>query len=64
MAATLGIALAGPRIYGGVVTDDPYLNPEGRKAAHFGDIEAAVRLIWRAWWVLLAIAALGALLGR
>lgn len=64
MAAALGLALAGPRIYRGVVTDDPYLNPEGRKAAHPSDIEAAVRLIWRAWWVLLALAALGMLFGR
>jgi adenosylcobinamide-phosphate synthase len=63
VAATLGIALAGPRIYGGVVTGDPYLNPEGR-VAHLGDIEAAVRLIWRAWWLVLAAALLAALAGR
>jgi adenosylcobinamide-phosphate synthase len=64
VAASLGVALAGPRIYGGVVTDDPYLNPEGREQAHGSDIEAAVRQTWRAWWVLLGIAVVGALLGR
>ncbi|MHA1527533.1 MAG: adenosylcobinamide-phosphate synthase CbiB [Alphaproteobacteria bacterium] len=63
-AASLEIALAGPRIYGGVVTDDPYLNPEGRRAAGPADIEAAVRLIWRAWAGLLAVAVVAALVGR
>ncbi len=55
-AASLGLALAGPRIYAGVVTDDPWLNPEGRRAAHPQDIDAAVRLVWRAWGVLLGLA--------
>jgi len=63
-AASLEIALAGPRIYGGAVTDDPYLNAEGRRAAGPADIEAAVRLIWRAWWGVLALAVLAALVGR
>jgi len=63
-AATLGIALAGPRIYGGVVTDDPYLNPEGRRQAHYGDIADAVWLIWKAWGVVVAVAVLAAFLGR
>jgi len=63
-AASLEIALAGPRIYGGVVTDDPYLNAGGRRAAGPADIEAAVRLIWRAWGGVLALAVLAALVGR
>ncbi len=63
-AASLEIALAGPRVYGGEVTDDPYLNAEGRRAAGPADIEAAVRLIWRAWGGVLALALLVALLGR
>jgi len=63
-AASLEIALAGPRIYGGVVTDDPYLNAEGRRAAGPADIEAAVRLIWRAWGAVLAVAVLAVLVGR
>jgi adenosylcobinamide-phosphate synthase len=63
-AASLEIALAGPRVYGGVLTDDPYVNAEGREAASPADIEAAVRLIWRAWWAVLAVAMLAAFLGR
>jgi adenosylcobinamide-phosphate synthase len=55
-AAVLGVALAGPRIYAGVITDDPYLNAEGRRDAGPDDIARAVVLIWRAWGALLAIA--------
>jgi len=58
MAASLGLALAGPRVYGGVPTDDPYLNPQGRGDARPSDIRAAVRLIWRAWGVLVVLAGL------
>jgi adenosylcobinamide-phosphate synthase len=63
-AASLEIALAGPRVYGGVLTDDPYMNTGGRKAAGPADIEDAVRLIWQAWWVVLGVAVLGVLVGR
>ncbi len=63
-AASLGVALAGPRLYGGALTDDPYINAQGRRAAHVGDIEEAVALIWRAWGVLLAVAVVAAVLGR
>ncbi len=63
-AASLEVALAGPRVYGGVLTDDPYMNGSGRKEAGPADIEAAVRLIWRAWGAVLAVALLAALVGR
>jgi adenosylcobinamide-phosphate synthase len=63
-AASLEIALAGPRIYVGVLTDDPFMNAGGRKAAGPADIEAAVRLIWRAWVAVLAVAVLAVLVGR
>ncbi len=63
-AASLEIALAGPRVYGGVLTDDPYMNAGGRTEAGPADIHAAVRLIWRAWVGVLAVALLAALLGR
>jgi adenosylcobinamide-phosphate synthase len=55
-AASLGLALAGPRSYGGAVTEDPYLNAEGRRMLHPQDIDDAVGLVWRAWAVLLAAA--------
>lgn len=48
-AVSLDVALAGPRLYGGVLTDDPWVNPAGRRHATAQDIEAAVRLLWRGW---------------
>jgi len=45
MAGALGIALAGPRSYGGEITDDPYLNAEARAAATPQDIGRALRLL-------------------
>lgn len=58
-AAVLDVALAGPRVYGGVITDDPLVNPEGRRDPGPKDVRGAVALIWRAWAVLLGIAGLG-----
>ena len=55
-AASLGVALAGPRSYGGAVTEDPYLNPEGRRSLHPQDIDEAVGLVWRAWGLVLGVA--------
>jgi adenosylcobinamide-phosphate synthase len=49
-------------VYGGVVADDPYVHPEGDRQPGPAAIRAAVALIWRAWGVLLALAALAALL--
>jgi adenosylcobinamide-phosphate synthase len=63
MAGSLGLALAGPRVYGGVTTDDPFLNPTGRREVRAADIDAAIRVLWRAWGVLLAVAAVAGLLG-
>lgn len=61
-AATLGVALAGPRSYGGMVTDDPYLNAEGRRALHPQDIEDALGLVWRAWGTVLGVAVISSLI--
>ncbi len=57
-AASLGLALAGPRIYAGEVTDDSYINAGGRRSAQPQDIDEAVALIWRAWGVVLGVALL------
>ena len=54
-AASLGIALSGPRSYGGKYTKDPFLNAEGRKSLDAGDVDAAVDLLWRSWWMLSAL---------
>lgn len=45
MAGALGIALAGPRIYGGQLTDDPFLNDGARAAATPDDIRRATRVL-------------------
>ena len=58
LAAALGIAIAGPRIYDGVETTDPFMNAQGRREATANDIEAAIGLIWRAWGWLVVIAVL------
>jgi adenosylcobinamide-phosphate synthase len=44
MAAALGVALAGPRVYPERVVDDPFVNAAGRKDATPGDIGQALRL--------------------
>lgn len=54
VAASLGLALAGPRIYGGALTDDPYMNAEGRPEATPDDIDGVIRLLWFAWLVVFA----------
>ncbi|PZA11306.1 cobalamin biosynthesis protein [Rhodopseudomonas palustris] len=45
MAAAIGVALAGPRSYGGKITDDPYLNAEARSEATPADIGRALRVM-------------------
>ncbi len=56
MAGVLEVALAGPRRYGGALTDDPFVNPEGTR--HIGpiQIEAAIEVLWKTWALLLAVA--------
>ncbi len=57
MAAALGVALAGPRSYGGEKRDYPWVHGEGRRDAGAADIDAAVTLLWRVWWLVLGIVA-------
>lgn len=49
MARTLGLSLSGPRSYGGTMTTDPSLHPEGRREANANDIDASVTVLWRVW---------------
>ncbi|MEM7499206.1 MAG: adenosylcobinamide-phosphate synthase CbiB [Pseudomonadota bacterium] len=58
MGGALDIALAGPRHYRGALTDDPFLNPTGGKDPGVVEIRAAVALVWKAWALLVALAAL------
>jgi adenosylcobinamide-phosphate synthase len=52
IAGGLKIALSGPRIYDGEVTDDPWINGRARRVLTAHDLKRAIRLIWRAWAVL------------
>ena len=57
LAGALGLALAGPRRYGGEVVDDAWMG-EGRAEAGPDDIARALRLYLTAGFTLLAILAL------
>ena len=48
MAAVLGLALAGPRLYGQRMSTDPAMYPQGRRDANAHDIEKALIIMWRA----------------
>jgi adenosylcobinamide-phosphate synthase len=48
MAGALGLALAGPRVYGGVTVDDATMGEGGRRDANATDIRMALRLYWMA----------------
>ena len=58
MAASLDVALAGPRTYETGTVDDPYMNADGRKDVRAADIDRAVGLLWRAWLGLVVLSAL------
>ena len=45
MAGALGLALAGPRRYGPLTVDDPFLNPAGRMDADPNDIIRALKVL-------------------
>lgn len=61
MAGALGLALAGPRVYGGVEVEDAVMG-DGRRDATAADIRAALRLYRRADAMLIALVAIVALL--
>jgi adenosylcobinamide-phosphate synthase len=61
MAGALSLALAGPRVYGGVQIEDAVMG-EGRRAADAADIRRALTLYRAADALLLALLALSALI--
>ena len=63
MAGALGVALSGPRMYDGQMTNDGFVNAAGRKELGVADIKAAVAQLWRAWALMLGLIALAGLLG-
>ena len=63
MAAALGLALAGPRRYGGVIVGDPFLNESGRREARPDDIRNALRVYGLAnVWLFVLVAVVSLLL--
>ncbi len=60
-AGALGLALAGPRSYGGVAVKDATMGEGGRREASAADIRAALRLFWIA--DLLLVGLIGILAG-
>jgi adenosylcobinamide-phosphate synthase len=55
MALVLNVALSGPRSYHGELRPFPWVWPEGRRDAGPDDIDRAVRALWRAWGLMLAL---------
>ncbi|HSF91602.1 MAG TPA: adenosylcobinamide-phosphate synthase CbiB [Paracoccaceae bacterium] len=62
MAGVLEIALSGPRTYDGEVSDEPYLNPSGRRDLIATDVDDAVKVLFRTVLVVAAILAVPTLL--
>jgi adenosylcobinamide-phosphate synthase len=66
MAGSLGLRLAGPRIYAGRTVEDGFMG-DGRAEVGPADIDRAVTVAWRAWVLLvggLGLALLGLLRGQ
>ncbi|TIO11228.1 adenosylcobinamide-phosphate synthase CbiB [Mesorhizobium sp.] len=55
MAGALGLALAGPRSYGGVMVDDAFMGEGGRREAESADIRRALKLYRVADFLLIAL---------
>ncbi|MEP9371621.1 adenosylcobinamide-phosphate synthase CbiB [Mesorhizobium sp. KR1-2] len=53
MAGALGLALAGPRVYGGMLVEDHTMG-DGRREATSADIRRALRLYWTADLIMIA----------
>jgi len=58
MAGALGLAIAGPRFYGGVEVQDATMGEGGRREATAADIRAALRLYWAADGLMIGLLAL------
>ncbi len=58
MSRVLDVALSGPRSYHGEMRDFPWVHPQGRRTTGAPEIDAAVRTLWGAWAILLALAVL------
>ena len=57
MAGALNLALSGPRTYEGQRTKDPFVNAAGRRDLTRSDISDAVKVLWKAWTLFVALIA-------
>ncbi|MCL4139697.1 UNVERIFIED_CONTAM: hypothetical protein GTU68_035649 [Idotea baltica] len=55
MARALDLALAGPRSYDGKLRQLAWVNGDARKDIGASDIDAAVKMLWRVWALMLAL---------
>ncbi|MFK7875351.1 MAG: adenosylcobinamide-phosphate synthase CbiB [Paracoccaceae bacterium] len=55
LARTLNVALAGPRMYHGVMQDLPWVHEPGEKKVGPAQIEQGIHQIWSAWKVFVSI---------
>lgn len=55
MAATLGVALSGPRAYDGEMKEFPWVNGEGCRKIGAKEVDQSVDAIWSGWLVLVVI---------
>ncbi|MER8490394.1 adenosylcobinamide-phosphate synthase CbiB [Mesorhizobium australicum] len=62
MAGALGLALAGPRSYGGIMVDDIFMGEGGRRDVDSGDIRRALKLYRVADYLLIGLFGLVALI--
>ncbi|WP_435257738.1 adenosylcobinamide-phosphate synthase CbiB [Thioclava sp. FR2] len=61
MAMVLDVSLSGPRSYHGQMQDFPWVHPDGNRSPGPEAIDAACSALWRAWALMLGIAAIVAL---
>lgn len=55
MAATLNVALSGPRAYDGKMREFPWVNGEGARKIGAKEVDQAVDMLWSAWLVGLGV---------
>jgi len=61
MARAINVALAGPRSYDGQLQQLSWVNETGRQTITADDVDAAVRILWRAWnlaWIAIIVVSL------
>jgi adenosylcobinamide-phosphate synthase len=61
MARAINVALAGPRSYDGQLQQLPWVNETGRQTITADNVDAAVRILWRAWnlaWIAIIVVSL------